>query len=197
MKDFIKQAINAKVYKKVDYREFHKTISKLKQESKHPDMVDLDKIDHYKECKCFLSDDKHSVFAIQKDGNLTAVMSKVGSGQGLAIVLTAIKHGANKLDCYDMEVKSLCDLYYACGFYPVARVKFVKEYNPKWKEELGTPDVVAMKLKKDFNFEETVKNATHCLKEKEYQKLNIEDKGIYIKDNDYDEMLKYRDNSEV
>lgn len=83
--------------------------------------------------KAYLCRTGDTGFAIQADGELVAVYSRV-AGQGANIMQAAISLGANRLDCFDGY---LVEFYSKHGFIETDRAA-------NWTA--GEPDVVFMKL---------------------------------------------------
>lgn len=89
--------------------------------------------DEINAARYFLSDDGLSGYGITSDGTLVGLFS-LKRGQGDALVLDAIAHGASNLDCFDGY---LVALYSRHGFKEVDRV-------PNW--DAAGPAVVYMSL---------------------------------------------------
>lgn len=81
----------------------------------------------------YLTDDLQSGFGVNTDGELFGVFS-LERGRGDALVRTAIKLGATRLDCFEGYLSAL---YARHGFVEYDR-------RPNWTE--GGPDVVWMRL---------------------------------------------------
>ena len=129
--------------------------------------------------KTFQSNDGMSSITIKDDGDITSLVSKPWGKRGKNLVLTAIKNGGDKLDCY---ADFLPDFYQDAGFEPVARVKFNKEYAPKdWK--WPWQDIIVMMRRNNDSVEKVDKNWWKY-EHKSLDKLRVMD---------YDEALEYRD----
>ena len=91
--------------------------------------------------------------AVVRDGNIISVFSDKNKGGplefyngGKRVMLTALSHGGNRLDCYDGKIsgEGLPNIYEGFGFIPAARLKFNDKYAPAdWNYERdGRPDVI-------------------------------------------------------
>ena len=110
---------------------FHDVFQIVKQYLRSGDAVDLH--DDYSDCRCFLSKDGLSGFAIEPDGNLVSVFS-LRSGFLSAWGAYMVKMGAVKLDCFDSKLQSLPDIYKkTLGFELASKLKFDKSYLEKDK----------------------------------------------------------------
>lgn len=105
-----------------DVRTYNRQISDATSEFSHVDGT-----------RYFLTDDLGSGFAIRPDGELVFVFSTV-RGRGANIVSTAVKRGADRLDCFEGY---LTELYARHGF-----VEYDRDDN--WTP--GGPDVVWMAI---------------------------------------------------
>ncbi len=110
---------------------FHDIFQIVKQYLRSGDAVDLH--DDYSDCRCFLSKDGLSGFAIEPDGNLVSVFS-LKSGFLSACGAYMVKMGAVKLDCFDSKLQSLPDIYKkTLGFELASKLKFDKSFLEKDK----------------------------------------------------------------
>ena len=129
-------------------------------------------VETYTGMRLFLSEDGQSGFALKPDGDIVSVFSAKGTGNGRAIMETAIAAGGKKLDCFDTI---LPDFYTAHGFRPVARIPWDEgEAPPGWnkttfaKFNSGEPDVVFMVYDPQFRgaYDLQVQKGTPLLKGK-------------------------------
>ena len=116
-------------FAEVDARVFYNVISKIKTNdlargslAKGLDTLTVYSINEYKKMSCFLGDNNSSGYAIAHETELVSVFSSQGSS-GNAIVKSAIKNGANHLDCFatrdsdgDIVDDGLFKLYSRNGF---------------------------------------------------------------------------------
>ena len=145
----------------------------------------------------YLVDDGMSGYAVEGDGNLTAVFKNSNSdapAMGSKIALASIKNGAVKGDCFG---KTLVDIYSRGGYEPVARMEYGRGFNPDMDAQVDRqlaegkitkePDVYAFKKRDDFDYDRTVAewNDPRVYTQEELDALP--------KFDDYDEMLAYRD----
>ena len=95
-------------------------------------LMDIARVDH-SQTEWYVSDDMASGFGVTYTGELVGVFSLV-RGRGALLVQTAIRRGAERLDCFD---GFLVSLYESNGFEETHR-------EPNWTA--GQPDVVFMAL---------------------------------------------------
>ena len=96
-------------FKEVDARVFYNVISKLKENelAKSPNdrrglaSLSIYTIPEYKDMNCYLGDNNSSGYCLHHD-ELVSVFSTQGSS-GNAIVMSAIKNGAKRLDCFALR----------------------------------------------------------------------------------------------
>lgn len=129
--------------------------------------------------KTFQSNDGMSSVTVKDDGDITSLVSKPWLKRWKELVLTAIKNGWEKLDCYE---EYLPTLYQNGWFEPVARVKFNPEYAPAdWKGK--GQDVIVMMRRNNDSVEKVDKNWWN------YEKVDLDELPVM----EYDEALAYRD----
>ena len=166
---------------KTNWEEIVKTLERIKGE--HPEWFKMDihwsaDYENWKR-KTFQSSDGNSSVTVKEDGDITSLVSKKGLGRGKELVLTAIKNGGEKLDCYEDK---LPDLYQKAWFEPVARVKWNAEYAPKdWKGK--GQDIIVMMRRNNDSVEKVAENWD------KYEKIDLDDLPI----KEYDEALRFRD----
>ena len=117
---------NAEDFKEVDARVFYNAISKIKENDlakgdarKGLDTLTIYSVNEYKDMNCYLGINNSSGYALHH-GELVSVFSTQGSS-GNAIVKSAIKNGAKRLDCFaareDGRISgALFNLYSKNGF---------------------------------------------------------------------------------
>ncbi len=97
--------------------------------------------------KKFVTEDDSAGMIVKKNGDIASVFKHPTNckirGVLTDLIPRAIKAGGNHLDCFN---GSLPGMYSACGFIPVAKVKFDPQYAPEhWnKERDGEPDIIFM-----------------------------------------------------
>lgn len=129
--------------------------------------------------KTFQSKDGMSSVTVKEDGDITSLVSKPWLKRGKELVLTAIKNGGDKLDCYE---EYLPTMYQNAGFEPVARVKFNPEYAPKdWKGKWQ--DIIVMMRRNNDSVEKVAENWWN------YEKIDLDNLPVM----EYDDALAYRD----
>lgn len=137
-----------KQLKREEYLKFFKSLFEAKILNKRGCFVDLYEEHEYIEQKNFLLDDGVAGYSI-RNGDLVGVHKnpKLAKEKGYGkisgmLLLSALKNGANTVDCYG---DYLVNMYMEYGFIPVGKMKFDKSYNDTWDDEkFGLPDVVAM-----------------------------------------------------
>lgn len=123
------------------------------------DAVDIH--DSYDNCKCYISSDGLSGFAIEEDGNLVSVFSLPASGFLSACGKKMVELGATKLDCYRSNNQDLPAIYEHClGFKLLAECEYSrdimlqfnsKEYVDYFEQHYGKANVIMMGLAPNFN----------------------------------------------
>lgn len=130
-------------------------------------------------------------FAVSRDGNICSVLkSSKNKKAGFTkdIMINALRHGGDRLDCFAINNGGLVEFYMKCGFIPVCRLKFNQEYAPDgWKHEWGTPDVVFMMHNLDTADEVLSKYGTYD----SYKKYLDTHEVPYF--GDYDKAGEFRD----
>lgn len=116
--------------------------------------------EEYAGMRLFVTKDGQSGFALKPDGDIVSVFSAKGTGNGRAVMETAIAAGGKKLDCF---ATILPDFYAAHGFRATSRLLWNDEIAmadmPAWdkaamaKFNNGEPDVVFMVYDPSFNGE--------------------------------------------
>lgn len=102
------------------------------------ELVDLH--DDYTNCKCYLSNDGLSGFAIEEDGNLVSVFNLSDkSGFLSAIKDYVIQEGATHLDAYASKKQNLREIYQKTLCVFVARILHhaLFHYNPIMRQQSG------------------------------------------------------------
>ena len=147
--------------------------------------------------KVFLIEDGTMGFAVEGDGNLTAVFKHSDNptkGMAARATLAAIKNGAYRGDCYG---RKLVNMYSMGGFEPVGRMKYGYGFNDEMdaqvREQLAEgkikkePDVYVLKLRDGYDFDTAAKNFNTA---KQYSQAELDTLPEF---DDYNEMLAYRD----
>ena len=108
---------------------FHDVFQVVRQYLYSGDAVDLH--DDYSDCKCFLSSDGLSGFAIEPDGNLISVFS-LKKGFLSTCGEYMVRKGAVKLDCFESKLQNLPFIYKkTLGFELASKLKFDKSFLEK------------------------------------------------------------------
>lgn len=169
-------------------KQFHNDFSKEHEKMEFSPCVDTHSVDDLSKMHCFGHKNLGFV-AIEQNGNICSVLkSSKNKKPGFTkdIMINALKHGGDRLDCFAINNGGLAEFYIKCGFIPVCRMKFNKEYAPEgWKSEWGEPDVVFMMHNLDTS-DEVIKNYGNYGSYSDYT-----DSIPYF--DDYDEALHYRD----
>jgi predicted ABC-type ATPase len=99
--------------------------------------------DELKNDRLFLSNDGHTGYALDPDGDLQNLFNNGPRGGGRVALQDAIRNGATTLDAFDGHLPAL---YAQHGFAPTGRMKFNDEYAPAgWDfNKYGRPDIVFM-----------------------------------------------------
>ena len=147
--------------------------------------------------KVYLTDDGTMGFAVEGDGNLTAVFkhsSNETPGMASRATLAAVKNGAYRGDCYG---RKLVNMYSRGGFEPVGRMKYGYGFNEAMdaqvRQQLAEgkitkePDVYVLKLRDDYDFNRAAQDFNTA---KKYTQAELDSLPEFT---DYDEMLAYRD----
>lgn len=139
------------IYPNVDGKLFHDVFEVVRTYLYSGDAVDLH--DDYSECRCYLSKDGLSGFAIESDGNLVSVFS-LPKGFLSTCGKYIVEQGAVKLDCYSSNLQNLPFIYKkTLGFELASRLKFDrtfleedkgKEYADWFVKTYGEADVLFM-----------------------------------------------------
>lgn len=145
----------------------------------------------------YLVDNGMSGYAVEGDGNLTAVFKNSNSdtpAMGSKIALASIKNGATKGDCFG---RKLVNIYARGGYEPVGRMAYGRGFNDAMDAQVDAqlkagliskePDVYVLKKRDDFDYDETVKNWNNA---KTYTQAELDALPEFT---DYDEMLAFRD----
>ena len=155
--------------------------------------VDTHDLEELNSMSCFGHKDL-GFFAVSSDGNICSVLKSSKNrkkGYTKDIMINAIRHGGNKLDCFAIYDGGLVDYYMDVGFIPVCRVRFNPEYAPEgWKSTWGTPDVVMMMHNLD-TADDILNKYSKFGTYKGYLSKHGDSFVPYF--NDYDEALEYRD----
>lgn len=153
-----------------DKQSFVDALTKMRTENESGGSVDPKTVEELANSVTFLSDDASAGYAIEQDGNLTAVFKNRNINSkpyaGVDIILSAVANGADRLDCYGIF---LANTYAKGGFVPVARVAYSREYgspqmnayidserakgNPAFAKD---PDIYFMMLSPDATMESVV-----------------------------------------
>ena len=126
--------------------------------------VDVYSPNEYKNHQLFTTQDGSAGFAISPNGELSSVVSQLGTNQGFsdAAVTAAVQNGATWLNAFDTV---LPQKYARHGFKPVARLKFDEKFaRAEWGDEAvdqfikatgdfngGQPDLVFMVYDPNFS----------------------------------------------
>lgn len=161
--------------------------------AKYSPCVDEPSIEELQERVCFGHKDL-GFYSVTEDGNICSVLkSSKNHKKGFTkdLLINALSHNGDKLDCFAIYDGGLVNFYMDVGFIPVCRIKFNPEYAPEgWKEEWGEPDVIVMAHNLDTPDEVVKKYGTYG-SYKEYLSRNGEGSVPYI--DEYDDALAYRD----
>jgi len=140
-----------------DYERFSSALNDAKSANEHGMFVDAQSVEDLqnKGAIVLMSPDGMAGVAISKDGDIVGVFKNPNSKSSQAsasLIINAIAHGGNKLDCYDGK---LTEMYSRVGMIPVARVAWNDSYhqtidengNVTWSDGWdydrdGTPDII-------------------------------------------------------
>lgn len=146
-----KRGTRFEIYPNVDSELFHDVFQVVRTYLYSGDAVDLH--DDYSECRCYLSKDGLSGFAIEPDGNLVSVFS-LRRGFLPTCGKYIVEQGAVKLDCYESRLQNLPSIYKkTLGFELASRLKFDRalleedrgrEYADWFVRTYGEADVLFM-----------------------------------------------------
>lgn len=166
---------------KTNWDEIVKNLEKIKGEQ--PEWFKMDihgSADYWNwKRKTFQSNDGKSSVTVKDDGDITSLVSEKGLWRWKELVLTAIKNGWNKLDCYEEKLPTL---YQRAWFEPVARVKWDPKYAPAdWKGK--GQDIIVMMRRNNDSVEKVNANWD------KYEKVSLNNLRVM----EYDEALAYRD----
>ena len=119
---------NFRIYDNVDGNFFHDVFEVVKTYLPNGELVDLH--DNYDNCKCYLSDDGLSGFAIEENGNLVSVYNISKQKGFLRNIKEIIKENATHLDCYASPNQDL-ELMYKTkfGFKTASIMDYNMEYD--------------------------------------------------------------------
>ena len=141
----------------VDGNTFRDCFSIVRKFLPNGDAVDIH--DNYDDCKCYISSDGLSGFAIEEDGNLVSVFS-LKNGFLSACGQKMVELGAIKLDCYRSNKQNLPAIYEHClGFKLLAECEYSrdimlqfnsKEYVDYFEQHYGNANVIMMGLAPNF-----------------------------------------------
>lgn len=110
----------------VDGKLFHDVFEVVRTYLRSGDAVDLH--DDYSECRCYLSRDGLSGFAIEPDGNLVSVFS-LKKGFLPTCGRYIVEQGATKLDCFQSKMQDLPSYYKAyLGFELASKLEFDRHF---------------------------------------------------------------------
>ena len=140
-----KHGTSFNIHSEVNPTLFHDIFEVVRYYTKNAELVDLH--DDYSDCKCYLSEDGTTGFAIEPDGNLVSVFN-LGTTRGF---LGAIKdlireEGATHLDAYASSKQNLEQMYSkTLGFHTAATMDYNMEYDhDDIAKNHGNPQVVFM-----------------------------------------------------
>lgn len=168
---------------------FYNAIMSAKDENDHSAFLTSYEQDDYKDMELFIVNAGAAGMAIKNDGDIVSVFKNPDMAKkddidkiNRILLLTAVKNGGLKMDCFDGFLPSL---YCRYGFRPVCKLKFNDEYAPEgWNfERDGRPDVVFMASLGDDYDTVVAKNADN-----EYPAYYDYDNIPYIEE--YDEALE-------
>ncbi len=143
-------APNKHVFQVNDPHYFRATILAAKEVNTHGAFVHAWTGDEYRATKMFILNSGAAVIAVKIDGTIISVIKhpELAKRDGLGkvnreLVLSALRHGGKRLDCFDGFLPSL---YAQFGFTPICRLKFNDEFAPHdWNYERdGRPDIIFM-----------------------------------------------------
>lgn len=189
-----------------DAKRFADAFEAARQSNKNGAAVDARDVNNIQEIidnggKVFLTDDGTMGFAVEGDGNLTAVFKHDANktkGMAARATLGAIKNGAFKGDCYG---RKLVNMYSMGGFEPVGRMNYEYGFNDAMdaqvRQQLADgvitkePDVYVLKLRDGYDFN---KAASEFNNAKQYSQAELDALPDYTNvENGYDKMLADRD----
>lgn len=202
-----------------DYERFSSALNDAKSANEHGMFVDAQSVEDLqnKGAIVLMSPDGMAGVAISKDGDIVGVFKNPNSNSSQAaasLIVNAIAHGGNKLDCY---YGKLTEMYSRVGMIPVARVAWNDSYhrtidengNVTWSDGWdydrdGTPDIIvwmhngdsAATVAQRYGYSEA-KGGYHVYKDDEIANLikfdDILDKDGNVIEYGYDRAKKYRD----
>ncbi len=173
------------------YLKFYQSLHDARLYNQHGCFVSLDYPENYKSHQNFLLDNGVAGFSINGNDLVGVHKNPILAEQkgynhvAEELILVALAHGAQTLDCYG---DFLANMYMQYGFIPTGKMKFNKEYNLDWNtNKYGEPDVIAMCC--------AVSNIDELLKLRaNNQLLRYTDMKYKINEfNDYMELLNHRD----
>lgn len=168
---------------------FYNSITAAKANNDHSAFLTSYEQDDYQDMELYVVNAGAAGMAIKKDGDIVSVFKNPDMAKkddidkiNKVLLLTAVKNGGLKMDCFDGFLPAL---YCRYGFRPICKLKFNDEYAPDgWNfERDGRPDVVFMASLGDDYDTVVAKNAAN-----EYPAYYDYDNIPYIEE--YDEALE-------
>lgn len=119
---------------------FYNDFISERSKAKFAPCVDTHSVEELSEMNCFGHKDL-GFYAVAKDGNICSVLKSSSNhkkGFTKDLLVNALRHNGDKLDCFAIYDGGLVNFYMDVGFMPVCRLKFNPEYAPDgWKDEWG------------------------------------------------------------
>ncbi len=107
----------------VTAEEFYYALKDAKQHLEYSACVHLHTIEEYREMRTYLSKDKKSGIAIEKDNNIVSIFNASDRKHMIRVLLPiALEKGGNKLDNFNTTKLSI--MYSMYGFIPVTQTRF-------------------------------------------------------------------------
>jgi len=141
---------NLHIHQLNDAQLFRAAIIEAKKINSHSAYVHLCDETEYANGKMFMINDGTAMVAVKSNGTIVSVIKnpKLAKHDGLRhinreLMLTALRHGGNQIDCFDGFPPRL---YARFGFFPVCRLAFDDEFAPTdWNfDRDGRPDIIFM-----------------------------------------------------
>lgn len=129
---------------------FFRAINAAKGDNDHGAFVHAYDVEDYAHMKLFVVNAGAAGIAVKESGDIVSVFKNPDMAQkdmiekiNNVLLLTALKNGGEKLDCFD---GFLPELYSRFGFRPAVKLKFNDEFAPEgWNYDRdGRPDIVFM-----------------------------------------------------
>ena len=146
--------------------EFRAALDAAMRGNKNAGSVDMFDADYYLDHDLYLVDGGKAGFAINDEGTIVSLFKASDSTIGKALdslIPLAVENGATKLEAFD---GFLTKGYSKYGFEEYDRIPWNEKYKPdNWNDELGTPDLVFMKLNRDKYYDYATKTSSKTLQD--------------------------------